>query len=74
MVKQIIKIICGVVIILSANKTFAASSDISIKELVTGGQEKFHLRILKAIPESGQISIGPKDAENTIIEFFLIFL
>ena len=70
MLKQIIKIICGVVIILSANKTFAATSEITIKELVTGGQEGFHLRILKAIPESGQISIGPKDAKNTIIEFF----
>ena len=47
MLKQIIKIICGVVIILSANKTFAATSEITIKELVTGGQEEFHLRIYR---------------------------
>ena len=70
MVRQVIQIICVVFIALYSHQIHSASKDITLNELVLGGQEEFHLRILKAIPKNGQISIGPEDAKNTIIEFF----
>ena len=70
MVKQLIKIFCATFIIFYTNHIFAASNDITLRELILGDKEEFHLRILKSIPEYGQISIGPEDAKNTIIEFF----
>ena len=70
MVKHLIKVFCVTLIIFYTNQIFATSNDITVRELITGDQENLHLRILKAIPEDGQISIGPKDAKNIIIEFF----
>ena len=70
MVKHLIKIFCVTFAFLITNQISAASEEITVRELIVGDQEDFHLRILKAIPQNGQISIGPKNAENTIIEFF----
>ena len=70
MVKQLIKFFCVVIPTLYTGHVFAASDDITIGELVNGGQEDFHLRLLKAIPKDGQIAIGPENADNNIITFF----
>ena len=70
MVKKLIKFFCTIFVILSSNQILADSNDITLSELVLGDKKSFHLRLLKAIPESGKIDIGPKNAENTIIEFF----
>ena len=70
MVKQLIQFICVIFLLFYVKQVSAAENDITVKELVLGGKEDFHLRILKAIPENGQIIIGPQDAQNTIIEFF----
>ena len=70
MVKHLINVFCVTFIIFYTNQIFSSSSDITVRELITGDQENLHIRILKAIPEDGQISIGPKDAKNIIIEFF----
>lgn len=70
MLKHLIKVFCATFIVLYTNQILATSNDITLKELIVGDQEDFHLRILRAIPEEGQISIGSKNAENTIIEFF----
>ena len=70
MVKHLINVFCVTFIIFYTNQIFSSSSDITVRELITGDQENLHIRILKAIPEDGQISIGPKDAKNIIIEFY----
>lgn len=70
MVKQVFKIFCATFIIFYSNQIFADSNNITVSELVLGSKEEFHLRILEAIPKSGQIIIGSNNAENTIIEFF----
>ena len=70
MVKKLIKFFCTFFIVLNSNQILADSNDITLSELVLGDKKSFHLRLLKAIPESGKIDIGPKNAENTIIEFF----
>ena len=70
MVKQVFKIFCATFIIFYSNQIFADSNNITVSELVLGNKEEFHLRILEAIPKSGQIIIGSNNAENTIIEFF----
>ena len=66
MVKHLIKIFCVTFAFLITNQISAASEEITVRELIVGDQEDFHLRILKAIPQNGQISIGPKNAENTM--------
>ena len=70
MLKHLSQFICVVSIMLHVNQIHANQNDITLKELVLGGKEDFHLRILKAIPENGQIIIGPENAENVIVEFF----
>ena len=70
MVKHLIRFTCVVFIIFYIKQINADQNDITLKELVLGEKKDFHLRILKAIPENGQITIGPQEAENTIIEFF----
>ena len=70
MVKHHFKVFCVIFIFLYPKQIIASSDDITVKELILGDQKDFHLKILKAIPENGQISIGPKNAKNTIIEFF----
>ena len=70
MLKQLSQFICVIFILLYVKLVHANEEDITLKELVLGGKEDFHLRILKAIPENGQITIGPANAKNVIIEFF----
>ena len=70
MLKQLSQFICVISILLYVKQIHANEKDITLKELVLGGKEDFHLRILKAIPENGQITIGPANAKNVIIEFF----
>lgn len=70
MLKHLSQFICVISIFLSANQAQAYQEDITLKELVLGDKEDFHLRVLKAIPKNGQIIIGPENAENVIIEFF----
>ena len=49
------------------------SSDITLNELFFDDSEAYHLKILDALPDSAIISIGPENAENTIIEFMDYF-
>ncbi len=70
MVKQLIQLFCAIFVIFYVKQINAYQEDITLKELVLGDKEEFHLRILKAIPENGQITIGSSNAENVIIEFF----
>ena len=50
-----------------------SSADISIKELIFSKDQPFHLKILEALPDKAKIEYGPKEAENTIIEFMDYF-
>ena len=50
-----------------------SSSDITLNELFFDDSKPFYLKVLDALPESAIIAIGPKDAENTIIEFMDYF-
>ena len=70
MLKHLIQFVCVIIIFLYVKQISAEQLDITVKELVLGDKKEFHLRILKSIPKSGQIIIGPEKAENTIIEFF----
>ena len=49
------------------------SSDITLNELFFDDSKPYYLKVLDALPESAIIAIGPKDAENTIIEFMDYF-
>ncbi|MBD42145.1 MAG: hypothetical protein CMI92_01685 [Pelagibacteraceae bacterium] len=68
--KQLIQLFCVIFAIFYVKQISANQNDITLKQLVLGGKEEFHLRILEAIPENGQITTGSNDAENVIIEFF----
>ena len=48
MLKHLSQFICVVSIMLHVNQIHAYQNDITLKELVLGGKEDFHLRILKA--------------------------
>ena len=71
MVKQLIQIIFIACMSFHTNYVYSSQDDMTIRELVLGDKKDFHLKILKAIPKTGQIIIGPEDAENTIIEFYM---
>ena len=53
--------------------TYVFSNDITLKELFFDDSKPYYLKILDALPESAIIAIGPKDANNTIIEFMDYF-
>ena len=53
--------------------TNVLSEDITLNELFFDDSKPYHLKILDALPDSAIISIGPEDAENTIIEFMDYF-
>ncbi|MBT4950984.1 MAG: thioredoxin domain-containing protein [Pelagibacteraceae bacterium] len=53
--------------------THAFSNDMTLQELFFDDSKPYHLKILEALPESAIIQYGPKDAENTIIEFMDYF-
>ena len=53
--------------------TNVLSSDITLNELFFDDSKPYYLKVLDALPESAIIAIGPKDAENTIIEFMDYF-
>ena len=57
------------VLTLNSN-TFA---EMTLEKLFFDNSQPFHLKILEAIPENGKLQIGPKNAENTIIEFMDYF-
>ena len=50
-----------------------SSADITLNELFFDDSKPYYLKVLDALPESAIISIGPQDAENTIIEFMDYF-
>ena len=50
-----------------------SSADITLNELFFDDSKPYYLKVLEALPESAIISIGPQDAENTIIEFMDYF-
>ena len=53
--------------------TQVLSSDITLNELFFDDSKPYYLKVLDALPESAIIAVGPKDAENTIIEFMDYF-
>ena len=53
--------------------TQVLSSDITLNELFFDDSKPYYLKVLDALPESAIIVIGPRDAENTIIEFMDYF-
>jgi len=53
--------------------THVFSNDITLNELFFDDSKPYYLKILDALPESAIIAIGPKDANNTIIEFMDYF-
>jgi len=53
--------------------THVFSNDMTLQELFFDDSKPYHLKILEALPESAIIQYGPKDAENTIIEFMDYF-
>ena len=53
--------------------TQALSKDMTLQELFFDESKPYHLKILEVLPESAIIEFGPKDAENTIIEFMDYF-
>jgi len=53
--------------------THVFSKDITLNELFFDDSKPYYLKILDALPESAIIAIGPKDANNTIIEFMDYF-
>ena len=50
-----------------------SSNDITLNELFFDDSKPYYLKVLDALPESAIIGIGPRDAENTIIEFMDYF-
>jgi len=50
-----------------------SSADITLNELFFDDSKPYYLKVLDALPESAIITIGPQDAENTIIEFMDYF-
>ena len=50
-----------------------AFAEMTLEKLFFDNSQPFHLKILEAIPENGKLQIGPKNAENTIIEFMDYF-
>ena len=54
--KQLIQLFCVIFAIFYVKQISANQNDITLKQLVLGGKEEFHLRILEAIPENGQIT------------------
>ena len=55
------------------NSSQIFANDMTLNELFFDNSKPYHLKILEALPESGLVAIGPKDAENTIIEFMDYF-
>ena len=55
------------------NSSQVFANDMTLNELFFDNSKPYHLKILEALPESGLVAIGPKDAENTIIEFMDYF-
>ena len=53
--------------------TQVSSGDITLNELFFDDSKPYYLKVLDALPESAIIAVGPKDAENTIIEFMDYF-
>ena len=53
--------------------THVLGNDITLNELFFDDSKPYYLKILDALPESAIISIGPLDAENTVIEFMDYF-
>ncbi len=53
--------------------TQPASGDITLNELLFNKDKPLHLKILSALPNEAKIEYGPKNAENTIIEFMDYF-
>ena len=49
------------------------SADMTLNELFFDNSKPYHLKILDALPDSAIVQVGPKDAENTIIEFMDYF-
>ena len=49
------------------------SNDITLQELFFDESKPYHLKILEALPQSAIIEFGPKNAENTVIEFMDYF-
>ena len=50
-----------------------SSADITLNELFFDDSKPYYLKVLDALPQNAIIAIGPKDAENTIIEFMYYF-
>ena len=50
-----------------------AFAEMTLEKLFFDNSQPFHLKILEAIPENGKVQVGPKNAENTIIEFLDYF-
>ena len=50
-----------------------SSNEITLNELFFDDSKPYYLKVLDALPESAIITIGPQDAENTIIEFMDYF-
>ena len=53
--------------------TQVSAGDITLNELFFDDSKPYYLKVLDALPESAIIAVGPKDAENTIIEFMDYF-
>ncbi|MDC6448315.1 DsbA family protein [Alphaproteobacteria bacterium] len=49
------------------------SNNITLQELFFDESKPYHLKILEALPQSAIIEFGPKNAENTVIEFMDYF-
>ena len=53
MLKHLNIIICIIFIFFNTNVIFANLADMTIKDLVMGEKENFHLRVLATIPKNG---------------------
>ena len=65
-----INFIVSIFLIFTSQISFA---EMTIQDLFFDNSRPFHLKILDVIPENGKIEIGPKNANNTIIEFMDYF-
>ncbi len=61
------------VLIISLFFCFYSNANMTLDELFFDDSKSFHLKIIESIPEIGIVQMGPKDAENTIIEFMDYF-
>jgi len=59
------------IFLLSPSNVFGG--DITLNELFFDDSKPYYLKILDALPDSAIIAVGPKDAENTVIEFMDYF-